>query len=205
MKEIVVVNGKNLTIIEWRGQRVITTAQLADVYETDVNNVQNNFSNNQKRFKEKLHYYYLTGNELKTFKNQVNDIDLVAKNTSQLYLWTERGASRHCKILDTDMSWKQFDVLEANYFNPQPSHTITYQYPVNPAALDSATNSGRLLERVMKSQGVPPHQIAEVIRSVFQQAGIELPDFVVKVPAYEQMTLDVYISSIEGAKAYLEN
>lgn len=78
----------------------------------------------------------------------------------------------------------------------QSGQSITYQYPINPAALDSATNAGRLLERVMKSQGVPPHQIAEVIRSVFQQAGIELPDFVVKVPAYEQMSLDVFTRSV---------
>lgn len=78
----------------------------------------------------------------------------------------------------------------------QSGQSITYQYPISPAALDSATNAGRLLERVMKSQGVPPHQIAEAIRDVFRQAGIELPDFVVKVPAYEQMTLDVFTSSI---------
>ncbi len=33
-----------------------------------------------------------------------------------LYLWTERGANRHCKILDTDKAWKQFDNLEETYF-----------------------------------------------------------------------------------------
>lgn len=121
---------------------------------------------------------------------------IVNQFTSQLYLWTKRGASRHCKILETDMAWKQFDALEANYFNLKSIHSITYQYPINPAALDSATNAGRLLERVMKNQGVPPHQIAKVIRDVFRQAGIELPDFVVKVPAYEQMTLDILTRNV---------
>ncbi len=33
-----------------------------------------------------------------------------------LYLWTERGANRHCKILDTDRAWEQFDNLEETYF-----------------------------------------------------------------------------------------
>ena len=33
-----------------------------------------------------------------------------------LYLWTERGASRHCKILDTEKAWEQFDHLEDTYF-----------------------------------------------------------------------------------------
>ncbi len=31
-------------------------------------------------------------------------------------LWTERGANRHCKILDTDKAWEQFDNLEETYF-----------------------------------------------------------------------------------------
>ncbi len=36
--------------------------------------------------------------------------------TRNLYLWTERGANRHCKILDTDKAWEQFDSLEETYF-----------------------------------------------------------------------------------------
>ena len=61
--------------------------------------------------------YKLQGIELKQFKSQVNDIDLpINKFTSQLYIWTERGASRHCKILDTDKAWEQFDNLEETYF-----------------------------------------------------------------------------------------
>ena len=39
-----------------------------------------------------------------------------------LYLWTHRGASRHCKILDTEKAWEQFDNLEEAYFNPQSSY-----------------------------------------------------------------------------------
>ena len=33
-----------------------------------------------------------------------------------MYLWTLKGANRHCKILDTDKAWQQFDVLEETYF-----------------------------------------------------------------------------------------
>lgn len=64
----------------------------------------------------------LKGNDLKKFKNFVNnsnyvtDSYLVDPRTSSLYLWTERGANRHSKILDTDQAWKQFDVLEETYF-----------------------------------------------------------------------------------------
>lgn len=48
---------------------------------------------------------------LKQFKNQVNDIYLVDKRTSLLILWTERGASIHCKILDTKKMGSNFTTL----------------------------------------------------------------------------------------------
>ncbi|WP_042741562.1 ORF6N domain-containing protein, partial [Clostridioides difficile] len=95
----------NLQVIERNNERVLTTQQLADVYETDVNNIQANFNRNKDRFKENIHYFLLQGEYLKEFKNQPTNSQLVSKHSSQLYLWTERGANRHCKILDTDKAW----------------------------------------------------------------------------------------------------
>ncbi|URZ06428.1 ORF6N domain-containing protein [Clostridium felsineum] len=106
----------NLTPIEFKKQRVLSTELLAKVYETDMNNIQANFSRNKDHFKEGIHYYLLQGEELKQFKNQPTISQLVSKHVSQLYLWTERGANRHCKILDTDKAWEQFDNLEETYF-----------------------------------------------------------------------------------------
>lgn len=189
--EVVKVNEKRIVAVEWNGERVITTAQLADVYETSADNVRVNFNNNKDRFTEGKHYYILKGEELRMFKRNVNDIYAVKPNINQIYLWTKRGASRHCKILDTDKAWQQFDCLEENYFNPQPVHSITYQYPVSPAALESATNAGRLFERIMKSEGACPHEIAMVVKSIFNQAGIEVRERFVKIPAYEQLALDI--------------
>lgn len=107
----------DLIIIELHGKRVLTTEQLAEVYETDVKNIQMNFANNKEWFEEGKHFICLKGDALKQFKNEPNTIGLVGKNASSLYLWTERGASRHCKILDTDKAWEQFDNLEETYFN----------------------------------------------------------------------------------------
>lgn len=81
MNEIVKVGNHNVVEIQWKGQKVITTAQLAEVYETDVNNVQNNFNRNQERFEEKKHYFLLKGEELKVFKSQVTNSDFrLSKN-----------------------------------------------------------------------------------------------------------------------------
>ena len=103
----VILNGSQmLQPIEYEGEVVITTDILSNVYETDVNNIQANFSRNKSKFQEGKHYYLLQGEELKRFKNQPTNSQLVNKHASQLYLWTERGANRHCKILDTDKAWE---------------------------------------------------------------------------------------------------
>lgn len=52
MNELVHIGTKELPVIEWKGQRVITTAQLADVYETETDNVKKNFQSNKTHFKE---------------------------------------------------------------------------------------------------------------------------------------------------------
>ena len=108
MNELVTVNFDN--------QRVLTTRQLAEIYETTTTAISQNFKNNQRYFKEGVHYYLLKGAVLKEFKNYLDDISLVGKRSPHLYLWTERGANRHCKILDTDKAWEQFDNLEDTYF-----------------------------------------------------------------------------------------
>lgn len=106
--------------IEWDGQIVITTAQLAKAYGATTQNIRQNFNSNKDRFVEGKHYIFLTGEDLRAFKRNIDFSDVVEKNVNQLYLWTRRGASRHCKILGTDKAWEQFDYLEENYFDRRP-------------------------------------------------------------------------------------
>ena len=108
-----------LQVTEFKNERILTTEQLAEVYNCEASHIKQNFNNNKENFTEGKHYYFLEGSELAEFKRQVDNIDppIVSKFASSLYLWTERGASRHCKILDTDKAWEQFDNLEATYFN----------------------------------------------------------------------------------------
>lgn len=112
-------NVKLQTPIEWNGQVVITTAQLADVYGTTAKNITNNFQRNKDRFTEGKHYFILQGEELREFKSKTSESGVPLSSSNSMYLWTRRGASRHCKILGTDRAWEQFDYLEDNYFDRQ--------------------------------------------------------------------------------------
>ena len=106
----------NLQIIEHEGIRVLTTQQLSEVYETSTENIKQNFKRNKERFNEGRDYYLLKGEQLKEFLQVTNSHLQNQSKIRSMYLWTERGANRHSKILDTDQAWKQFDILEETYF-----------------------------------------------------------------------------------------
>lgn len=108
-------------VIEWAGFRVVTTESLASGYGTDEVNIRMNLSNNKDRFNEGVHLFTLTGSELKEFKNRVNDRYSVGKRARSLTLWTENGAARMSKIVDTDEAWNFFERLEDAYFHPNKS------------------------------------------------------------------------------------
>lgn len=69
------------------------------------------------------------------------------------------------------------------------STNTTYQYALPPATFEGAANLSRVIERVMKLEGAYPHEIAMVVKSVCSQAGIDLLDCFVKIPAYEQLSI----------------
>lgn len=116
-----------LQIIELENQRILTTEQLAEFYEATTQQIKTNFNSNKDKFVEGKHYYRLEGEELKEFKDEVRNTNLVGKNASQLILYTKQGASRHSKMLGTEKAWDMFDELEENYFNPKQQ-----QLPTNP-------------------------------------------------------------------------
>lgn len=105
-----------LTPIKFNEEVVITTKTLAEVYECDTNNIKKNFNINKDKFKEGKHYYKVEGEELNNLRVTNSNLQISPK-TRTLYLWTKRGASRHCKMLGTDKAWEMFDTLEENYFN----------------------------------------------------------------------------------------
>ena len=57
----------------------------------------------------------------------------VAKHTRALILWTERGAARHAKMLETDQAWEVFEKLEDHYFNAhkKPELPVVGYGPLN--------------------------------------------------------------------------
>lgn len=107
---------EELPVIEWCGVRVVTTDTLAKGYGVQEVNIRNNLTRNRDRFVEDVHIFTLRGVALKAFMSQVTESHSVNKHTSSLTLWTERGAARMSKIIDSDQAWSFFEKMEDSYF-----------------------------------------------------------------------------------------
>ena len=138
------------TTIEYSQQRVLTTAQVAQQYQIDTSVIKNNFSHNKGRFFEGKHFYCLTGEMLKAFKNEVKNLCLVGKNASMLYLWTEKGMLLHAKSLNTDKAWEAYDFLVDHYFKTQQIQIMLDSYMID----DPVKRAERWIEEQKERQAL---------------------------------------------------
>lgn len=106
------------------GTRVLSTKQIAEAYVVKEVQIYQNFKNNRSRFIDGKHYISLTGDNLKEFKNHLENFEVVDRRASHLYFWTEKGALLHAKSLNTDKAWEVYDYLVDHYFRAQDTKKL---------------------------------------------------------------------------------
>lgn len=146
--EIAAVQANDLQVVEYRGQRVVTSEQMAAGYGATEKMISNNFSRNESRFVEGKHYFRVEGDELRSLKNRPSLSGLVGKNARSLILWTERGAANHAKMLETEQAWGYHDDLVEFYFTRReaaPALPDLSRLEILQMALDS--EQGRIAEK----------------------------------------------------------
>lgn len=114
-----------LSVIECGGQKVLTTAQLAERFGVEPIRLQQNFSNNRARFTDLKHYFSLNGAEIQEFASRFDYFE--GQNMAKvrvLYLWTERGAWMLAKSLNTDQAWSAYEMLVDDYYNKQDAKVV---------------------------------------------------------------------------------
>lgn len=109
------------------GIRVLTTRQLAIMYGTEPEIINNNFTRNKTKYVLEKHYISIEGEEMRQLKTS-HQFDGELKRVSRAYFWTEKGALLHAKSLNTDKAWEVYDYLVDFYFRakeniPKPQET----------------------------------------------------------------------------------
>ncbi|EET7419883.1 TPA: ORF6N domain-containing protein [Escherichia coli] len=130
---------------------VITTELLAQLYGTEPVRIRQNHHENKVRFVEGKHFFKVVGNDLKELRVALNysqNLRVTLSNsqnlqpslrglqispkTRSLILWTERGAARHAKMLETDQAWEVFEKLEDCYFSQGKTTQTEQQSQIQP-------------------------------------------------------------------------
>lgn len=162
----------NLTRIEFKGQPVLTTAQLAEFYETNADNIKRNFSNNRERFIEGKHYFKVEGDDLEFLRGKNFHLQISPK-TRTLYLWTKKGCARHCKSVGTNQAWDVFEALEDNYFN----HFVSKDLP--PITVDNFERAAAMRKLACHSKDPYKREklVAEAANLLFGREEFTAPNF----------------------------
>ena len=119
------ISVESLSIISFSNIPVVTTELLASLYGTEPDYIRKNFNRNSGRFVIGKHYFLLENEKLREFKHSMSlrPSVKIARNVRSLILWTERGAARHAKMLETDRAWEVFEKLEDCYFSQCEKNT----------------------------------------------------------------------------------
>ena len=135
------ISVKNLSPVTYNQIPVITTELLACLYGTETIRIQQNHHENKSRFIEGKHFFKAVGDELRNLRLVLNESQnevRISPKTRSLILWTERGAARHAKMLETDQAWEVFEKLEDCYFSQKipeqlqlPESTLSINYPLS--------------------------------------------------------------------------
>ncbi|MCA6941321.1 ORF6N domain-containing protein [Pectobacterium polaris] len=109
---------ESLCVTTHNGIPVITTELMASLYCTERQRITNNFNRNKDRFVIGKHYFKLDGENLESLRNSLRvSRTPIHPSVRALMLWTQRGAARHAKMLETDQAWDVFEKLEDFYFS----------------------------------------------------------------------------------------
>ncbi|EER1106052.1 ORF6N domain-containing protein [Escherichia coli] len=128
---------ESLVVVTYSNVPVITTGLLANLYKTEEKHIRQNFKRNECRFIAGKHFFKVSGCELDSLRTSQRCLQISPK-TRSLILWTERGAARHAKMLETDRAWEVFEKLEDCYFSQKipeqlqlPESTLSINYPLS--------------------------------------------------------------------------
>ena len=122
MNELAVLTGNNKILIngieietkEYKGQRVITSYDVAKLHEREVNDVTKNFNNNRDKFILNEDYFLINKNDISERKISVQEF--IPNNVKEIPIFTESGYLMLVKSFTDDLSWKIQRMLVKSYF-----------------------------------------------------------------------------------------
>lgn len=189
MTETIQINGQDLSIKEFGGQRVATFRDIDRVHNRKEGTARKRFSDNKKRLIEGTDFYKICPSEIRTG----NIMPISSKATTEITLPTESGYLMLVKSFTDDLAWEVQRQLVNTYFKAKVEMS---KYPQKSTSAGEVSNLIKQLSKIMIAQRSSPYMMAKTIEMVLNQFGIELPPNFVE-PAYEQVALITTVTQIK--------
>jgi hypothetical protein len=173
MGDIILINGRELTVKEYDGQRVVTLWDIARLHGADVRHVRMNFENNKKYLTEGKHYHLLDKQDAVAVNIiDSNEIDYHVLNAvKNIPVFTRAGYLMMAKPMKGALAWKVQEELVDTYFQMQEVKEVI-KNQLNP---ESALEHSKFLISLADAAGMGPEVKLLTAKSIYRMAGVELP------------------------------
>jgi len=122
MNGLVNIQGTDISIKEYKGQRVVTFKDIDAVHHRPEGTARRNFAANKERFIEGKHFFRVTPEILaNTAKNEFRTSEPFEANNKGTALITERGYLLLVKSFTDDLAWEVQERLVECYFQIRTS------------------------------------------------------------------------------------
>ncbi len=160
--------------IAYKGVRVMTTERLAKAFGAEPKHIQDNHANNRDRFTEGVHFFKVTGADLKALREHPDFIGVqISAMTRHLYLWTERGALNHAKILNTPEAWQVYGRLVDTYFAVKEGKVSGPSLAERRLRVQERITAIRMVDQIIRTRG--PQAAADSIADIYATVDVRLP------------------------------
>ena len=119
MNDLIKINDTQISIKEYKGQRVVTFKDIDEVHQRPEGTARRNFNENKQRFIEGIDYFVRNSYEAK------EEFNITAPNG--LTLITESGYLMLVKSFTDDLAWKVQRELVNTYFRAKEIKPVTIE------------------------------------------------------------------------------
>lgn len=132
MNNVISINGNELNVKMWNGQRVVTFADIDKVHERPEGTARKRFYDNKKRFVEGEEYFFIT----KSLMSEKRTFGIEVPNRGITVL-TESGYLLLVKTFTDDLSWEVQKQLVNSYFKlNEITQDFNSNYPIDIVGLN---------------------------------------------------------------------
>ena len=132
MNDVIRINGNELNVKTWNGQRVVTFADVDKVHERPEGTARKRFYDNKKHFVEGEEYFIIT----KSLMSEKRTLGIKVPNRG-ITVMTESGYLLLVKTFTDDLSWEVQKQLVNSYFKlNEIAQDFNSNYPIDVVGLN---------------------------------------------------------------------